>query len=550
MHLPLVSALLALSAAAPFARPPQGEPPRGPNALDRAAGWRALFDGTSTAAWRGFGRDGFPDRGWVVEDGCLRVVAGAGGGDLVTTDAFGDFELELEWRVAPGGNSGVKLRVDEVAGPVGIECQLLDDAAHADGAHPRRRAGAMYDLVEPAGAPPAPAGAWHRTRIVARGDRVEHWLDGVRVVAVDLGSDEFAARLAQSKFAGRAGFGRGRGRILLQDHGDDAWFRDVRVRDLEALPGQPVELFDGTTLAGWRPVGDAEWSVEDGTLLGATGGGSQSFLVTERSFGDFLLEVDLRLEGAGNSGLQIRSHQREDGRVFGYQVEVDPSDRAWSGGLYDEARRGWLQDLADDPRARAALDRHGWNTYRVECVGPRVRTWVNGVPVVDAIDFADLEGFLALQVHSGQDTRVRWRNFRMRDLGTRGWRPAREDDRLGPSAFRIEFSGMVRVATSWPDLPLDRPGVLVRGTSNYHRAREDRDVLFVLHLADLRCETLAGDGPATIQRGHFEPAMIMIRGEDPDSEDPYLHADWPPTLRRPGHDYDQVHSVEFLDLAP
>ena len=143
--------------------------------------------------------------------------------------------------------------------------------------------------------------------------------------------------------------------------------------------------------------------------------------MTERSFGDFLLEVELRPETAGNSGIQVRSHVNDKGRVYGYQVEIDSSERAWSGGLYDEGRRAWLDDLSDNEAARKAFRPGEWNHYRIECLGPWIRTWVNGVPAADWLDPLDLEGFIGLQVHAGQDTRVRWRNFRLRDLGTRSW---------------------------------------------------------------------------------------------------------------------------------
>jgi hypothetical protein len=180
-------------------------------------------------------------------------------------------------------------------------------------------------------------------------------------------------------------------------------------------PGARIALLNGVDLAGWRAVGDAQWTVVNGELLGETGGGSQSFLISEREFGDFTLELELRNEAPGNSGVQFRSHQRENGRVFGYQIEVDPSARAWSGGLYHEAGRGWLASLADKPEARAAFALGEWNHYRIEAVGPRIRTWVNGVPAVDFTDLeaaeTDARGFLALQVHSGQDTKVRWRNL-------------------------------------------------------------------------------------------------------------------------------------------
>ncbi len=520
MQQAIVSCLIALSFTAGPATARQGAP----DALERAAGWRALFDGESTAGWRAFGGETFPEQGWRVEEGCLRHVAGAGGGDLVTTAEYGDFELEFEWRVAPGGNSGVKYRVVESRGPIALEYQVLDDARHADAAAASRSSAALYDLVAPTAKPAAEADTWHRARIVARGGRVEHWLNGARVVHCDLNSAEFAERVAQSKFAGVDGFARApRGRILLQDHGDDAWFRNLRIRDLETLPGEPVELFDGETLAGWREVGDAVWTVEDGTLLGEVGGGGQSFLVTERTFGDFLFEVDLALEGEGNSGIQIRSHQREDGRVFGYQIEIDPSERAWSGGLYDEARRGWLQNLEDDERARAALDRHGWNRYRIECIGPWIRTWVNGVPVVDRIDPLDLEGFLALQVHSGQGTRVRWKNFRLRDLGTRAWREVREGDLLASSAVRIRYGkGGFRMTTRDPDLlPVDGEGVELVSVST--ASSEEPHELFFLQLGDRR--VITHDGKLRQDLRHpCAPLPFTVEGTG-------------------------VESIEFLDLS-
>jgi len=183
---------------------------------------------------------------------------------------------------------------------------------------------------------------------------------------------------------------------------------------------EPIELFNGRDLTGWRQVGDAQWSVESGELVGRVGGGKQSFLVTEREFSDFALELELQNLG-GNSGVQVRSHQRDNGQVYGYQIEVDPSERAWSGGLYDEGRRLWLVDLKDKPEARAAFKKGEWNRYRIELVGSRIRSWVNGVPVVDAIDNADSSGFIALQVHSGNDCSMRWRNLRLTDLS----RPAR-----------------------------------------------------------------------------------------------------------------------------
>lgn len=185
-----------------------------------------------------------------------------------------------------------------------------------------------------------------------------------------------------------------------------------------AAPQQPtaIELFNGRDLSGWRELGDARWEVDSGELVGSIGGGSQSFLATEREFSNFVLELELKNELPGNSGVQVRSHQNEKGRVYGYQIEIDPSERSWSGGLYDEGRRGWLFDLKERPEARAAFRRGEWNHYRIELRGHHIRTWVNGVPAVDTTDDADATGFIALQVHSGNNTRVRFRSVRLTPL--------------------------------------------------------------------------------------------------------------------------------------
>ena len=196
---------------------------------------------------------------------------------------------------------------------------------------------------------------------------------------------------------------------------------ELRGMKLRPLAAASKPLFDGATLRGWKPLGDARFTAVDGELCGEVGGGSQSFLRTDGSFGDFILELELRNEAPGNSGVQVRSHENSAGRLTGYQIEVDPSDRAWSGGLYDEARRGWLDDLSDNPHGRAAFRSGQWNRYRIECIGPWIRAWVNDVPTADYFDPLDLEGVIGLQVHSGKNTKMRWRNIRIDELGASRW---------------------------------------------------------------------------------------------------------------------------------
>ena len=191
-----------------------------------------------------------------------------------------------------------------------------------------------------------------------------------------------------------------------------------------AQTGKPVPLFNGKDLTGWKQLnGKAKYEVRNGEIVGTTVQGEpNSFLATEKDYTDFILELELKVDSPMNSGIQIRSESRDDymnGRVHGYQVEVDPSPRAWSGGLYDEARRGWLYTLEYNPDAKKAFKNGAWNKYRIECIGNNIRTWVNGVPAAWVYDGLTKKGFIALQVHSigrneQQGKQIRWRNIMIR----------------------------------------------------------------------------------------------------------------------------------------
>lgn len=183
-----------------------------------------------------------------------------------------------------------------------------------------------------------------------------------------------------------------------------------------------VSLFDGKTLNGWVPRGGGVYAVDQGTIVGTTGTGAYGWLCSEKPYGDFVLEVEAKIEGPGNSGVQVRSRIDAKDLMTGYQFDLDRT-RPSSGRLYDEARRKLLQDVPLRPEARTALKPDDWNTLRMECVGDRLRSWLNGVPIVDHRDAVDLDGLIALQVHSGKDTKIRFRSVRIRDLGRRRWEP-------------------------------------------------------------------------------------------------------------------------------
>lgn len=203
---------------------------------------------------------------------------------------------------------------------------------------------------------------------------------------------------------------------------------------LQAQTGKWQQLFNGKDLQGWKQLnGKATYQVVNGEIIGTTVANTpNSFLTTEKNYGDFILEVDLFVDNSMNSGIQIRSESKPDfqnGRVHGYQVEVDPSDRRWSGGLYDEARRGWLYPLDINPQGQTAFKKNEWNKYRIECIGNSIRVWVNGIPTSNVVDDLTPSGFIALQVHSiGSNDQagkqIKWKNIRIQ---TENLKPTKKD---------------------------------------------------------------------------------------------------------------------------
>ena len=184
-----------------------------------------------------------------------------------------------------------------------------------------------------------------------------------------------------------------------------------------------VSLFDGETLNGWyKKGGDAEYRVEESAIVGATAFGKPStFLISDNKYEDFILELETKVDPTMNSGVLIRANSFDhymNGRVHGYQVEIDPSERAWSGGIYESGMRGWLFPLVDNPDAQKAFKQNDWNHYRVEFIGDTIQTWINGVPAAHLIDDKTASGFIALQVHGidedeQEGKEVMWRNIRI-----------------------------------------------------------------------------------------------------------------------------------------
>ncbi len=375
----------------------------------------------------------------ILEEGEFVEVT-SGSGDLISRTVFGDCRLHVEWFAPPGGegqlaaNSGVYLQdryeLQVLGTPVGDEPLGKDEA------------GAIY-AVKPAdeNASTGP-GTWQAYDVLFRAPRFE---SGTKTSAARV-TVYWNGRLVHDdvELSGPTGAAAARGEsadhpvqlgpLRLQDHESAAQgpvrFRNVWIASMEPhqrRAGPWEELFDGASLEGWVVRGgSAEFRVEDGEIVGVTRpSSSNTFLVSRRTYGDFELLLEFIQHPELNSGVQIRSTvegglEHRDGRVIGYQVELDPSARAYTGGLYDEGRRGWLYPLIDAPYARKAYRSGEWNRLRVVAEGPLVRTWINGVPAASAFDAQDVSGHLALQVHGvgerSEPLEVRFRNVRIRSL--------------------------------------------------------------------------------------------------------------------------------------
>ena len=201
-------------------------------AEEKGAGWKLLFDGKTLNGWRGFKKKEPPKQGWAVEDGVLKKVAKEYGGDIITDETFGDFELSWDWKVPPGANNGIKYFItEERSSAIGHEYQMIDDSTVKN---PKQRTGSFYDVLPPKDdAPLKPPGEWNNSRVIVRGNHVEHWLNGSKILDYQLGSPQVLGEVAKSKFKDVSGFGtKIKGHILLTDHHDEASFRNIKIRPL------------------------------------------------------------------------------------------------------------------------------------------------------------------------------------------------------------------------------------------------------------------------------------------------------------------------------
>ena len=381
-------------------------------------GWTLLFDGISTAGWRGFKQDG-TGKGWNVINGNLVTLGKGGdlGGDIITVDQFEDFELYLEWAISDAGNSGIFFHVLEYDYPTiyatGPEYQLLDDLGYPDKLEDWQLTGANYAMHVAYNKVLMHVGEFNSSRIVVKDHIVQHWLNGNLVLEYELWTRDWKERVSESKWKDYPGYGLARaGHIGLQDHGSMVKFRNIKIRDLTDK-GSP--LFNGKDLEGWTVHGTEQWYVDEGDLVCESGPDKgYGYLKTNKTYKDLILRLDFKQESDGNSGVFFRSSV-EGTKIQGWQVEVAPHGKD-TGGIYESYGRGWLVQI---PEEKEDILKPGqWNNMVIMVRDSRVMTWLNNELMTDLEDDAigDATGSVALQIHDGGGIKVRWRNIYLREL--------------------------------------------------------------------------------------------------------------------------------------
>ncbi|PIE23525.1 MAG: hypothetical protein CSA62_06695 [Planctomycetota bacterium] len=434
----------ALSAGASNAQeqaPPAAVAPANTlSAAEQKAGWQLLFDGKSSEHWRGFKKKAFPQKGWKIENGTLHVIAGGGGGDIITKQKHRDFEFVLDWKVdVPNANSGIIYRVSEALDwtwQTGPEMQILGDPKPSTVS---TCAGGLYALYDSAKTKKlSPIGQWNRARIIVVGNHIEHWLNGVKLLECEMHSPDWYKRVAKSKFGKMPFFGTvGCGHIALQEHGSNVWFRNIKLRPLSRQKmsgGKSIALFDGKTLKNWsfvaRGNGDpaAVWSVEKGVLkcTGETFG----YIRTLKDYQDFILELDWRWPGKpSNSGVLLRMTGPD--KVWPQSIEA----QLMHGRAGDFWAIGKVTMKTEPARRKGSNTRHlqkaelapgKWNHYRIFVSGGKVELEINGRLVNEAWGCFPDPGKICLQSEGGP---IEFRNLKLTPLASRGPKGLRRSER-------------------------------------------------------------------------------------------------------------------------
>jgi hypothetical protein len=378
-------------------------------AQNAADPWIPLFDGKSFEGWKANENQAT----FSIKDDAI-VVNGERSHLFYTGKvgkaSFKNFEFKADVMTTPGSNSGMYIHTEfQENGWPGKGYEVQVDNSHTD----PRRTGGLYGVKDVMNDSPAKDNEWFTQHIIVIGKRIVVKVNGNVTVDYTEPADVKGGRKLS------------RGTVALQGHDPKSLvrYKNLMVRLLPDDDAGFAPIFDGATLAGWEQKnGTAEYRVADGCIVGTTKEGSpNSFLCTQKLYGEFELLFEVNVDPRLNSGCQIRSNsmpEYQNGRVHGYQVEIASGKD--SGLIYDEARRGrWLSEKRGDEAATTAFKDSAWNAFRVVCIGDTILTWVNGVPVSAVSDAMTKTGFIGLQVHSFQGSppaEVRWRNLKLREL--------------------------------------------------------------------------------------------------------------------------------------
>ena len=404
-------------------------------AAEEAEGWQLLFDGETLNGWRSFNEKELKG-GWTVVDGCIQA-SGEGGdasGYIVTDKKYSNFELVWDWKLTKGGNSGMlyhvvehpRFKVPYVTGP---EYQLIDVEGWEEVNAPAKledwqKIGVDYAMHLPDYSKMKinPVGEWNSSKIVYDNGHVEHWLNGEKIVEFEAYTDDWFKRKASGKWGNATEYGlASEGVICLQDHGDPASFRNIKIKELpKTTAGKKISLFNGKDLTGWELFGSMRTSVDaEGNLVTENGEDLKyGYLGTREYYKDFDLTVEFKQFSNGNAGLFFHSFVHggyKNNHVNGWQCEVAPKGND-TGGIYESSGRGWLAQIPDEKEN--ILKEGEWNTLRLRVEGDHVQTWLNGQPMVDINDklIGSKTGRIMLQIHDGDSSKVIWKNFNLTTL--------------------------------------------------------------------------------------------------------------------------------------
>ena len=389
-------------------------------------GWVLLFDGETMNGWRDYNGTELTEP-WHVVDGCIQAKGEGsdGSGYIVTEKEYENFILDWDWKLSKGGNSGMiyhvienpKFKTPYITGP---EYQLIDEENWTECVlEDWQKLAVDYAMHIPDTTKMKvnPYGQWNNSRIVFDNGHVEHWLNGVKILEFEAWTEDWFTRKNSGKWANAPEYGLAKkGVICLQDPGSPASFRNIKIKELPRRAGEQISLFNGKDLSGWEAYGSEKWYVEDGLLVCESGPDKEyGYLATNAYYDDYELTVDFRQESDGNSGIFIRSFVEPVARVNGWQVEVAPPGHD-TGGCYESYGRGWLYQI---PEEKEDVLKYGeWNTMKIRLQGDNLKTWLNGVEMMDLTDekIRKGKGRIALQIHSGGGIKVYWKNLNLTTL--------------------------------------------------------------------------------------------------------------------------------------